>query len=91
MNDKPIDKPLVTDWDRIDAMTDEEIDTSDIPPLPESFFKQARVRMPSPFVTTTLRIDQNLLEWFRSQGGNYEERINVALRLYAEIHQAALN
>ncbi len=29
-----------TDWARIDAMTDEEIDTSDIPPLDEFFLRQ---------------------------------------------------
>ncbi|UBF24531.1 hypothetical protein K9N68_22960 [Kovacikia minuta CCNUW1] len=35
-----------TDWERIDAMADEEIDTSDIPPLDESFFATAKLRMP---------------------------------------------
>ena len=35
-----------TDWKRIDAMRDEDIDTSDIPPLDESFFKNAKVVMP---------------------------------------------
>ncbi len=35
-----------TDWDRIDAMDDEAIDTSDIPPLDESFFAKAKVRLP---------------------------------------------
>lgn len=35
-----------TDWARIDAMSDEDIDTSDIPPLSEEFFAKAQLRMP---------------------------------------------
>lgn len=39
-------KPSQTNWARIDQMTDEEIDTSDIPPLDDAFFTSARLRMP---------------------------------------------
>jgi hypothetical protein len=35
-----------TDWARIDAMADDDIDTSDIPPLGEAFFAKAKLRMP---------------------------------------------
>ena len=38
-----------TNWARIDAMKDEEIDTSDIPPLSEDFFAKAQLRMPDSF------------------------------------------
>ncbi|NER52295.1 MAG: hypothetical protein F6J92_37780 [Symploca sp. SIO1A3] len=43
-----------TDWARIDAMRDEDIDTSDIPPLSEEFFTKAQLRMPQSAVTTTV-------------------------------------
>jgi hypothetical protein len=36
-----------TDWARIDAMTDKDINTSDIPPLTDEFFSKAKLRMPS--------------------------------------------
>jgi hypothetical protein len=40
-----------TDWARVDALTDEEIDTSDIPPLEDSFFARAQLHKPeSPLV-----------------------------------------
>jgi hypothetical protein len=39
-----------TNLSRIDAMTDDDIDTSDIPPLTDEFFSKAKLRMPSPFV-----------------------------------------
>ena len=35
-----------TDWARIDSMMDEEIDTSDIPPLEDAFFSRAQWRVP---------------------------------------------
>jgi hypothetical protein len=37
-----------TNWAKIDAMTDDDIDTSDIPPLTDKFFSQAKLRMPKP-------------------------------------------
>ncbi|MGF1569018.1 MAG: hypothetical protein ACFCVD_13275 [Nodosilinea sp.] len=35
-----------TDWAKIDAMTDDDIDTSDIPPLSETFFAKAKLKTP---------------------------------------------
>ena len=89
MSDKPMNKPSETDWARIDAMTDEEIDTSDILPLTEDFFKRAKVRMPRHMVAVTVQVDPDVLAWFKAQGEDYEQRMNAALRIYAEAHQAA--
>lgn len=72
-------------------MTDDEIDTSDIPPLTEEFFKRAQVRMPKQTVTLTVQIDANLLAWFKAQGDDYEQRVRAALRIYAEAHKAVLH
>ena len=84
-----MNKPSETDWARIDAMTDEEIDTSDIPPLTEDFFKRAKVRMPNRRVAVTVQVDPDVLAWFKAQGEGYEKRMNAALRIYAEAHEAA--
>ena len=45
MNAKNTNKPSETDWGRIDAMTNEMIDTSDIPPLSDEFFAKATWRI----------------------------------------------
>jgi hypothetical protein len=37
-----------TDWERVDSLTDDDIDTSDIPSLDETFFTIAKVRLPKP-------------------------------------------
>ena len=80
-------RPSETDWARIDAMTDEEIDTSDIPPLTEEFFKNATWRIPKPSVAVTVRVEPEVLSWFQAQGENYDLRMAAALRIYAQAHR----
>jgi len=54
-NKTELKKPTETEWARIDQMTDEEIDTSDIPPLDDAFFAAAQRR--TPVKTTTTEVD----------------------------------
>lgn len=89
MSDKPTKHISKTDWERVDAMTDEDIDTSDIPPLTDTFFKRATLRLPRQLVTATFQIDAEVLDWFKAQGDDYEQRLNAALRIYAEAHKVA--
>jgi uncharacterized protein (DUF4415 family) len=73
-----------TDWARIDAMSDDEIDTSDIPPLTDKFFSTAKLRMPSSsLATVAIRIDPETLSWFQSKGEKAEQHMAAALRIYA--------
>jgi uncharacterized protein (DUF4415 family) len=74
-----------TDWARIDAMSDDEIDTSDIPPLTDKFFSTAKLRMPSSsLATVAIRVDSETLSWFQSKGEEAEQHMAAALRIYAE-------
>jgi uncharacterized protein (DUF4415 family) len=72
-----------TDWKRLESLADDEIDTSDIPELGDEFFAQAELRqvVKQP---VTLRLDADVLEWFKGQGQGYQTRINKLLRLYME-------
>ncbi len=84
-----MNKPSATDWTRVDALRDEQIDSSDIPELPESFFARATWRTPpDPVQPVTLHIDAAVLAWFQAQGEGWERRLNAALRIYMEAHQA---
>jgi hypothetical protein len=57
-----------TDWARIDAMTDEDIDTSDIPLLTDAFFERARLRLPRVRVADMeVQVDRVALECFHSK------------------------
>jgi uncharacterized protein (DUF4415 family) len=74
-----------TDWARIDAMSDDEIDTSDIPPLADDFFSNAKLRMPSSsLATVAIRVDTETLSWFQSKGAEADQHMAAALRIYAE-------
>lgn len=87
MNASNLNEPNKTDWTRIDEMTDEMIDTSDIPPLNEAFFANAKLRMPKQQVSVTVSIDPDVLAWYKAQGEQFQSRINAALRIYAEAHK----
>ena len=71
-------------WERVDTMPDEEIDTSDIPPLDEEFFANAQFRLPKRKVPITIRLDADVLTWFKSLGKGYQTHINAVLRSYVE-------
>jgi uncharacterized protein (DUF4415 family) len=65
-------------------MTDDDIDTSDIPPLTDDFFSQAKLRMPKPPQTTVaVPVDAETLAWFRSKGEASEQHMAAALKIYA--------
>ena len=78
-----------TNWAKVDALTDEQIDTSDIPALSEEFFARAKWRTPSAPVTVMVRVAPEVLAWYQAQGEDYEQRMAAALRLYAEAHREA--
>ncbi|CAB1073194.1 hypothetical protein D1AOALGA4SA_1788 [Olavius algarvensis Delta 1 endosymbiont] len=65
-------------------MPDEDIDYSDIPPLDDNFFKKGKLRLPKAKPLISIRIDPDVLEWFKSQGGGYQTRMNAVLRMYME-------
>ena len=76
-----------TDWGRIGAMNDAAIEASDIPPLSKAFFEKATLRKPRQPVAVTVHVDPDILAWFQSQGQQCEDRMNAALRIYAEAHE----
>ena len=77
-----------TGWERLRRMKDEDIDVSDIPPLDEAFFKNAVLRLPENKRAVSLRIDADVLDWFRRQGHGYQTKINAVLRLYMQAKKA---
>ncbi len=87
MNAKPSKKRSKTDWDIINAQSDADIDSSDIPPLDPDFFKYAVLRMPTTKTSITVRLDSDVLAWFRKQGRGYQTKINAVLRTFIEAHK----
>jgi predicted transcriptional regulator len=83
-----------TDYARLDAMTDDDIaqavaDDPDAPPL-DFDWTQARLTLPPGKDVVTLRLDRDVLEWFRTQGKGYQTRINQVLRAFYEARRNPL-
>ena len=80
----------LTDWEHIDAMSDEDIDITDIPEITPEMFAKAVVKRGLKTTTNktqlTIRVDRDVLKWFKSQGRGYQTRINSLLRAYMKAH-----
>ena len=72
-----------TNWKRVDSMTEQEIDYSEIPELGPDFFSEA-IRWPGKKKQITLRLDPDVLAFFRKHGKGYQTIINAVLRKYVE-------
>ncbi len=72
-------------------MTDEQIDRGiaedpgAAPILDEAWFKGAVLTIPTK-MPTSMRIDGDVIEWFRSQGKGWQTRMNAVLRAYVRAH-----
>ncbi len=92
MNKNSIMRQSETDWERVKNMKDEDIDFTDIPRLTPEMFANAVVRKNfkpvPPKQQVTLRIDDDVISFFRTLGQGYQTRINQLLRAYMEAHNA---
>jgi uncharacterized protein (DUF4415 family) len=82
-----------TDWNRLRRQTPAEIRRAiladpDARPTDAAFWKHAKVVMPTPKEIVTMRLDADLLRWFRQHPG-YQTRINAILRAYMHAHETA--
>jgi uncharacterized protein (DUF4415 family) len=68
-------------------VTDREIaatSPAELADLPEDFWDDAELVLPGPKEAISLRVDQDVLEWFRAQGPRYQSRMNAVLRTYMQ-------
>jgi uncharacterized protein (DUF4415 family) len=80
-----------TDWARVRSITEPELERS-IAADPGSDvahpdWTKARLVTPQPKESVHLRIDPDVLAWFRQQGQGHLTRMNAVLRLYMEAHR----
>jgi uncharacterized protein (DUF4415 family) len=88
MKQRATSRKSQTDWQRVDALRDRGIDFSDTPELTPEMFARAVVRRGLKPVARkkqlTIRVDGDVLEWYRKQGPGYQTRINALLRAYMQ-------
>jgi len=72
----------------IEAMSDKDIDFSDIPELDDDFWKNAKPVMPDLTQPVTLRVKQSVLQYFQANGKKgYQSRMNAVLESYVKAQQ----
>lgn len=87
MSKKPTSTNLRTDWERLNAMQDKDIDLSDIPEITEEQMARAKLRVggkpvPRGQVRVDLLLDAEVVAYFKAQAGkeDYQSLINEALK-----------
>ena len=79
-----------SDWARVDALTDEDIeraiaeDPDAAPILDADWFRNAELVIPAAKVPTSMRVDGDVMDWFKAQGRGWQTRMNAVLRAYAK-------
>jgi uncharacterized protein (DUF4415 family) len=78
-----------TDWARVDAMTDEEVEASiasdpDWAEFKDIDWSDAVLVIPARKKAISIRVDEDVLDYFKSEGDGYQRRINAVLRSYMQ-------
>ena len=71
-----------TDFNRLAKLTDDDIDYSDIPKSDEEFWNDADVIFPGKKIHLSIRLDDDIVHWFKRFGRGYQTKINSVLRTY---------
>jgi uncharacterized protein (DUF4415 family) len=78
-----------TDWARFDATTDEEVEASiandpDWAEFKDIDWSDAVLVMPPKKKAISIRVDEDVLDYFKREGEGYQRRINAVLRSYMQ-------
>jgi len=78
-----------TDWKRVDALTDTQIDASiandpDWQGARDIDWSDAVLVIPPKKKAISIRVDEDVLDYFKTEGAGYQRRINAVLRSYME-------
>ncbi len=79
-----------THWERLETETDKQIrdavaaDSDAAPIASADWIRQAALLEPQSKKAVSIRLDEDVLEWFKRRGKGYQTRINAVLRAYVE-------
>jgi uncharacterized protein (DUF4415 family) len=81
-----------TDWEALAALSDEDIeraiaeDPDSAPPLAPDWIAKAVLVIPPAKTATSIRVDNDVMDWFKAEGRGWQTRMNAVLRAYAKAH-----
>lgn len=79
-----------TDWERVDAMSQTEVEklaNEEEGVLPEDWESTVMMGLPPAKKDIHIRLDADVLDWFKSYGAGYQTRINAVLRSFVKTRQ----
>jgi uncharacterized protein (DUF4415 family) len=81
-----------TDWAALDALTDEEIEASiaddpDWQEFKDLDWSEAVLVIPPKKKAISIRVDEDVLDYFKTEGAGYQRRMNAVLRSYMQQKQ----
>lgn len=79
--------PHASDWRKAASLSDDEIDAieardPDLAAMDDSWLDAAQIIMPESKAQLTLRLDKDVVAFFKHQGKGYQTRMNAVLRAY---------
>jgi uncharacterized protein (DUF4415 family) len=82
----------LTDWKRVDAMTEEDIERAaatdpDAPMTTAADWANARMVWPAGKEPISIRVDRDIVQWFGNRGTDYRAKINAVLREFVEAQE----
>ncbi len=86
----PISEERKKELDKLFDRPDSEIDLSDIPELTKEWFESATLVMPGEWEAKKvvgLRLERDVIDWFRSQGKGHTTRMAQVLKSYYQHHK----
>ncbi len=75
-----------TNLAKLRRKSDKSINYEDSPATTKEFWKDAEVFMPQQKVPISLRLDEDIIEFFKEEGSGYQSRINAVLKAYMNSH-----
>lgn len=90
MNNKFTSMKSMTDWEKLESMTDEDIDFSDCPEVTAEMAKKATIRRAlkssSKKQALTLYLDDDIVSWYKKNEESHQVEINSLLKEYIKTH-----
>jgi len=77
-------KPSKTDFNKLNSLKDSKIDYSEIPKTDSGFWEDAQVIYNPNKKPVSIRLDEEVIDWFKSLGKGYQTKINEVLKLYMQ-------
>jgi uncharacterized protein (DUF4415 family) len=87
MSTQKISNKRMNNLKKLSEMSDDKIDYSEIPELKNEFWKNASIEFPKKKKAVSIRLDPEIVIWYKSQYKEYQTAINAVLKSYMKAHE----